>query len=876
MLPALQENTPLVPIVYSLPESLEILESHTQHRGTVRLMLRKGIMQLQQLYAYEQTKMQMFKEMNYADITEEMWNQTVALSWRWHRNRPKNPDRGYSPMSNTQLAELKKILLGLDARVKYVWIDYTCAAQKMVHEGPGMTEIMRSRLYYARARRMISLPSMVVLPEQNSLMPLLAGGVRALGQMMQSRVAQPHSRKDLQIVKDELSALMSKTVLCKRDYFYRAWPLAERMARSCRDEWLEHWMPLNLWIGVLGDLLWMSARGDDDAKFPWGIFEEDHQRAMVDALHRCRVVGKRVEQVSKRQSQEESVEYREHSRTAPDIDEAVASFFMAGYKAWQTPLYEQNPTVDWLCEYMTDSAQVNVVATDWRDTVWSVYGTFVAKPLFYNNVSEAVSLLCRVADIEMNDTTWVKLGLLDGRAKPKSEASSKLLVHHQSTAYKEISHISHHGGAALALERIRTLQAIKDRVTKADATEADVKEGLSDLMNELTAEQINSDEGHMRNAIALGLQGLMQQYRDSEDVQLLCCLCLKEIVPTDSGCRMARKHSLLDRLHAILVSHSGNRSLVEEALCLIDTVSGSPVIMHGLQTTMGELLGTLQTLAQKHADAELIQQLLWSVIVNLCRFHDIRAENLKLGLLPNLQQAMQCHISCAHLQACCCKFLTHLAKGSKMPNPEDSTQDPSIGSRCMQEVLARDVLSDLMATMSYHRSETDLLMSALKAIKAVSQYPLLLKRVSDLMMLAVIKEAMESHQEADDLLVLACDAVASISQELDEACREAHRIGLVPLLNGIATRGGRDSMQDEPALVVGALKALRPLCRIPEARAHASLLQPSLTELMMQSKSGTIERCSWEVMQALSPEQQTAETAREPFIEKTVIERFSI
>ena len=832
-------------------------------------------MQLQQLYAYEQTKMQVFKEMNYADITEEVWNQTVALSWRWHRNRPSKPDIGFSPMSNTQLAELKKILSGLDARVKYVWIDYTCAAQKMVHEGPGTAEIMRSRLYYARARRMIALPSMVVLPEQNSLMPLLAGGVRAIGQMMRSRSLQPHSRRDLQVVKEELTALMSKTVLCKRDYFYRAWPLAERMARACRDEWLEHWMPLNLWFGVLGDLLWMSARGDDDARFPWGMFEEDQQRAMVNALHQCRMVGKRVEQVSMRQSQEETVQYREHSRTAPDIDEAVALFFMAGFKAWQTPLYEQNPTVDWLCEYMTDSAQVSVVATDWRDTVWSVYGTFVPKRLFYNNVSEAVALLCRVADINMNDTTWVKLGLLEPRALSKNEVSSKLLVKHGSDGYKERFHTSQ-GGPDTSLERARVLKTIKNRVTKADATVEDIKGGLSDLMNELTAEHVNStDEGQVRNTIALELQGLMQQHLDSEDVQLLCCLCLKEIIATDTGCRMARKQALLDQLHTILVSHSGNRSLVEESLCLIDTMAGSPVIMQGLQTTMEELLGTLQTLAQKYVEAELIQQLLWSVIVNLCKYHDIRGENLKLDLLPNLQQAMQQHISCAHLQTCCCKFLTHLAIGANRPNPDDPIRDPFIGACCMNEVLSRDVLSDLMATMSYHRSEKDLVMSALKAIKAVSQYPVLLQRASDLMMLAVIKEAMESHQESDDLLVLACDAVASIAQELDEACREAHRIGLVPLLNGIATKGTRDGKR-EPALVTAALKALKPLCRIPEARAYASLLQPGLTQLMMQSKSGIIERCSWEVIQELTPEQQIAEAAAMEPIEETVVKQFSL
>lgn len=209
-----------------LPEALQKLDATSQPRRIVRFIFRKDFMELQQLPAFEQVKDMAHVDIPYKDIADEMWQSTVVISWRWHRAHPLKADPGFSPMSHEQLEELKAILGALGPEISYVWIDFACVPQKISVEGPCMSEVMRSRLYFAKARQMVILPSLVRLPEKNTISDLLRGAVGQLERFSRnSRGSAEYDFVNVQRIRLEVERLLHNPVLCKRDYFMRAWTM---------------------------------------------------------------------------------------------------------------------------------------------------------------------------------------------------------------------------------------------------------------------------------------------------------------------------------------------------------------------------------------------------------------------------------------------------------------------------------------------------------------------------------------------------------------------------------------------------------------------------------------------------------------------------
>ena len=109
----------------------------------------------------------------YNEVSEEQWGRTMVLTWRWGKAKPMpSPITGFSPMSDDQWSELLELMrIGLESGMEYIWIgesvvsspyallmldsescflliDWSVVPQYL---GDPMTEVLRSKLFYARS-----------------------------------------------------------------------------------------------------------------------------------------------------------------------------------------------------------------------------------------------------------------------------------------------------------------------------------------------------------------------------------------------------------------------------------------------------------------------------------------------------------------------------------------------------------------------------------------------------------------------------------------------------------------------------------------------------------------------------------------------------
>lgn len=188
------------------------------------------------------------------------------------------------------------------------------------------------------------------------------------------------------------------------------------MARSHRKERLQHWMPLRLWIGLVADMLWASYRGEEMNHFPWHCFDPVSARTLNLRLSRCCNAAVQGSQFEMGQSAQ--------------LYQTVALLFMDAFLVWQAPLTPQEFTVEWLRKYVTVEATVAVKAADWRDTIWAVYGSFIAKGPRYTDVKAAALALCKIANVPAEDTTWSQRGLIEFPSpKPLIGSSGSSMSH---------------------------------------------------------------------------------------------------------------------------------------------------------------------------------------------------------------------------------------------------------------------------------------------------------------------------------------------------------------------------------------------------------------------------------------------------------------
>ena len=189
-------------------------------------------------------------QMPYEAVTDDMWATTCVLSWRWGEPKPPLHIPQFSPMTGRQWAELMtQMACASQLGMVHVWIDWSCVPQYS-DTGATMTEVLRSKVYYARAGAMVVVPTFTPLPASGPI-TLLLNHVVALLQKRAGSAVDGGTREAIAAL--VLHAVLAKTSFASKEYFERAWTLAERIARYGRNECLCQWMSLETWLGMVLD-----------------------------------------------------------------------------------------------------------------------------------------------------------------------------------------------------------------------------------------------------------------------------------------------------------------------------------------------------------------------------------------------------------------------------------------------------------------------------------------------------------------------------------------------------------------------------------------------------------------------------------------------
>ncbi|KXZ55024.1 hypothetical protein GPECTOR_3g186 [Gonium pectorale] len=241
-----------------LPESIADLHDGMPaalRTAPMRLLRVEAVLAWPNIKVYEEVDVESEAvEMPYGSVTDDVWDSTIILSWRWNATKPAEYQPGFSPMSDLQYGELSAVLRRAHALgIQHVWIDWCCVPQ---YKSDPMVEVLRSKVYYARARAMAVVPTFHPIP---------ADGIVRLLLVKASRVVRRHAGSSpvAVVVAGLLDSILSKEQVAGREYFSRVWTLAERMARFGRPEHLSNWLSLEAWLGMLVDALLKST---DDRK----------------------------------------------------------------------------------------------------------------------------------------------------------------------------------------------------------------------------------------------------------------------------------------------------------------------------------------------------------------------------------------------------------------------------------------------------------------------------------------------------------------------------------------------------------------------------------------------------------------------------------
>ena len=185
---------------------------------------------------------------------DDVWATTCVLSWRWGEEKPLPLHiPHFSPMTKRQWAELQALMrLALQNGMEHVWIDWSCVPQYS-NDAATITEVLRSKVYYARAGAMLVVPTFDPLPSSGPITLLLKLAAAFLQTQAGNAAADGGGGIREGVTALVLQALLEKNSIASKEYFERAWTLAERIARYGRSERLCQWMSLEAWIGMVLD-----------------------------------------------------------------------------------------------------------------------------------------------------------------------------------------------------------------------------------------------------------------------------------------------------------------------------------------------------------------------------------------------------------------------------------------------------------------------------------------------------------------------------------------------------------------------------------------------------------------------------------------------
>eukprot|EP00873_Tetraselmis_striata_P003255 jgi/Tetstr1/423519/TSEL_014194.t2 len=778
---------------FSMAEGLEDLSELGLHglRPIVRLLKAEAVLRMQQLPGYNHISSSAYVEMAYTETTDQLWASTLAVSWRWHRRLTSNADIGFTPMTPQQLALLKDALVDEGGEVLYVWVDFACCPRPVSrYRQQYVTELMRSKLYYARAGRMLVLPTVVMLPAENSISGLLAAASATL------KGAAHLDARSVQIVRTVLHKLQGAEglQLCKRDYFNRAWTLAERMARSGRGERLMHWLPLTSWMGMVADLLWVCTQPAGGRKvdgFPWACFNAGAGQQLRERLHEVAALFE--------------------AAARPKVpDSVVPDLLMAGLEVWGAPL----PKVDvmapeWLAHYLTTDANVLYIATDWRDTLAAFCSFYETDPQTATDPEAAAAMLCSYAGIPVQESQLFKQGLLEATADQELRAPL------------DIARAS--PGAALsfagALPALTAALGAAARGARPAESDFDTLEGcLAARPSGPLSEEEGAQVHEMLVAAQAALRASSGPGAESQSAALRVLELLAAALPEPVAGGM-RAAGLGAEALAALNKHPGLEAVAGPGARLLLHLADA----RALPEAPGPVLATLRRLLVTNLTAPALQEVLCRLA--LAVLGDPLAPPPPhacpwLMLLGDVTTSMAAHRGRRRLQALCCRLM-----GAVVRLP--------LGGAGLREELLQGLgrigaLTDLSASMEAHLKAPELQVEALGCLGALLAVEANRRKAADLRVLALVKEVVAASPDEAEVAARGGDAIAAAAADAG-LLEQAASLRLLPFLEARLARWlARPEVLRALAAAAAALSAHRGM----RAQARQSGLQAVLQSVL--------------------------------------------
>ncbi|PNH03753.1 hypothetical protein TSOC_010163 [Tetrabaena socialis] len=309
-------------------------------------------------------------EVPYSVVTEEQWAQTLVISWRWGGIKPVQQLPSFTPMSEQQFRELTQVLKqAKGSGLKFVWIDWSCVPQ--YSDTPSVVEVLRSKVFYIRARAMAIIPTFQPLPDD--------GVTRALISRVRDMLKRRSDDQLLNaIAAAVLGAILEKDAMAGREHFARVWTLAERMARHGRREQLNHWLSLEAWLGMVVDAMLRSTE-DKSASQVYRKILGKSAGSLLDAI-----MAPLVKAIKTR-----------NMHLVDGLEDKVAELFCTAVSVWQSVnTLEEVPTKAWLRLYLLETDLGVYQAWSEADRVWAIYSYYCWKKVDWGS-PEGLALALR-------------------------------------------------------------------------------------------------------------------------------------------------------------------------------------------------------------------------------------------------------------------------------------------------------------------------------------------------------------------------------------------------------------------------------------------------------------------------------------------------
>ncbi|KAG2424640.1 hypothetical protein HXX76_014365 [Chlamydomonas incerta] len=404
------------PDIAAAPMRLVLIQAAVGWGAKLKMLLTARVRQV-----YEEVAAAECLDMPYTDVPETIWDATVTLSWRWGAQKPVQAQAGFSPMQPSQSEELVAAL----GRLAGAGFTYVLRAAVLA---PSMVEVLRSKVFYARARAMLVLPTFHPLPAEGIIRPLLA---RTQQQLAVAGAAQ-EGAGDALAAAAALGSMLAKGHMACREYLSRVWTLAERLARYGRDEPLSCWLGLEAWLGMLLDAV-LTAAGVahacnghrvDDPKATVALYikaldaggvaaeggtgadsgggDSAGGGAMVEALVPLLAAGSATGSLL--------------GEGASGLDALLSGLVHTGARVWRLARLGEAPSASWLLGYLADMQAGVYQAWSEPDRLWALYSYFSWKTPDVTSpaaLAEAVKDLVAVAGggVEHLAVAGSKLGL---------------------------------------------------------------------------------------------------------------------------------------------------------------------------------------------------------------------------------------------------------------------------------------------------------------------------------------------------------------------------------------------------------------------------------------------------------------------------------